>query len=555
MTPLPRGRQTGRIDGAENRRPVTDYVIDRRDTPSNTSALIGTTMWDPVGESMMSVHRKLTHYNQFSKVEFLDQFGVLGRHTLNSGFRRNPDKHAAFHTDRIERLAGWKPGALDAAFSSFYVVPGSYSSSIDHNEYFDFHRGVRLCPRCARMNAHLLLHQFGAIDRCPIHRCRLIKACPKCDRPLAPYSFPEGLPGKSDCGRCGWVACDKPPAGAKAFYAEKRRIVSSLVSWFAEIAGAVSGDSAEISLLSPIFTFRSLANVHHVIPGPDWIGCCMAGATRVRRLSRVSPLTEKRAHRVLAAYSEAQQCPPGGLVARASVRQRRAFAKCYEGAMELGKRYSHQFNPDGLEEGWEECSWGFTRRMNECTSAAALAFNWWRQQISADSGPYGKPSSASLTATLMESSFHELWENGPGRVYRLPLRSPRDTLLDDVSSIDQWWTSSFLEGLYLSMLGLTSFEERPWGAGYPTATYAAAMGDIPLILVKRRKSQLVFSSLTRLAPYSDFRALFGRGYDDLQLFGPRGRVRLRKLHDRIDAPERARVAAATRFGVRRRIRS
>lgn len=63
--------------------------------------------------------------------------------------------------------------------------------------------GLRFCPKCLAKGFHSPLHHLPFLEECPIHRCALLNACPKCARSIR-YSAPAADAFCCPCGHPLW---------------------------------------------------------------------------------------------------------------------------------------------------------------------------------------------------------------------------------------------------------------------------------------------------------------------------------------------------------------
>ena len=486
-------------------------------TDARAAALIGVTAWNPRGESALCVVEKLAMANYLSPGDIAWAFGALGPCSFATASRRDAYDPATIRLERLTSMAGWSPDALDASTPGWYRPPGS-DPAVPATVFFDLHARTRLCPSCARFDVHLALHQFGALERCPIHREPLAETCPQCDEPFRRHTYPP-LEGHHSVGclRCPWGGSTPDSAGAARLGRLRIELLEGYAAWMAEIAraGGQGGDGPTL-LVEPIRRFATLACVHALVPGPAWARDCLIGGERVRQdesAVRWKAGTPRADSRAASAGGRASAASAGGEpVARGRVRTPEALF--YDRAAEWRSRLAHRYNPHDALPGGELTRSGYRMGLNEHVSLGATALMWWNVCLAfeAHTRTDDRPGVFVMSRAAQHSAV-DCWAVGASRWLRWERSPALDP--DDGAAPSEALTRSadrFVESLFLCLLGQTSLLwDEPLQAA-DLVEHAYDIGGMPTTLLTRTKKGTRTVVATTLAPEAGFRRLFASGY-------------------------------------------
>ncbi len=129
--------------------------------------------WNPLGpapyESAWSVFVKLMALN-FCKP--LDIAQAIARSTVPVPNTLDFRQSDWIDFERYGRLLGVAPSRLRAGFLDQLGFPTAYNEKLG--------KGLRFCPECLGHGYHSVLFDLALISECPIHNCRLTRACLSC---------------------------------------------------------------------------------------------------------------------------------------------------------------------------------------------------------------------------------------------------------------------------------------------------------------------------------------------------------------------------------------
>ena len=222
---------------------------------------------------MLMIAQKIVAINEFNHREASRLIGIKGLRTFDAAVRRDPNNRGALDLAKISHLTGWPPGVFDASFTEFYF-PASRPCHYRGQNAIPLYRQLRFCADCAAEGVHLLLHQFEDCVLCPIHRTELITSCPFCQAPIQRFSYSQLDTHPFACETCHWRPWvpDHVPCGQAL---EKRlQVLHGFGTWIEMIQKRIGGSHDGTFLLSAPARFQNLAQMHALIPGPDWIEDC-----------------------------------------------------------------------------------------------------------------------------------------------------------------------------------------------------------------------------------------------------------------------------------------
>ena len=99
---------------------------------------------------------------------------------------------------------------------------------------------LRICPTCVSEGYHSVVHQLAGLERCPIHRRKIVEHCPACRRSLGVYAVGGTCGfGCSSCGKSLLKENDLPPCSQKLL-AHELRYIAPLVKWISRTLPCVS---------------------------------------------------------------------------------------------------------------------------------------------------------------------------------------------------------------------------------------------------------------------------------------------------------------------------
>ncbi len=253
--------------------------------------------WDPLGESMFSIANKLSVFNQCTHREALQLIGSKGLNTLDARARQEPDNKDSLNLAAILSLTGLTPHQIAPAFTEFYF-PKNLATSALPSIVVPLYERLRICKSCANDGVHLLLHQMQDCLCCPIHRTPLSCHCPECRTPTVRYWYQNFAKFPSFCDSCSFEYWKPYEFPLQTDIDARKSIIDGFKEWIKTIQNVLDGGNAKKLLLTGPARFRNLANVHALIPGPDWIEDCLferdAIVVQTRKYSNVLNLPNER---------------------------------------------------------------------------------------------------------------------------------------------------------------------------------------------------------------------------------------------------------------------
>ena len=249
-------------------------------------SLIGVLDRPPEGLSMLGIVSRLVEANGFGRAEARAVLGMKQpRGTVRCSPRRHVDNAEAVELKALLGVTGWRRAQLDASFTDFYVravddaperapFPGPAGWPVR------LAPTVRWCPACARHGEHLLLHQMLDWERCPIHLVPLVDRCPRCGGAGHSYSYPAPVSGLLRCPACRWAPPGTSTAPCRAQVDRRLEVIAGYASWMGRVRDASLGGGTARVLFGMPAPERSLAGLHRLEPGPDWVETCLEAAHR-----------------------------------------------------------------------------------------------------------------------------------------------------------------------------------------------------------------------------------------------------------------------------------
>jgi hypothetical protein len=167
--------------------------------------------WINPFETPWSIFEKLCYANNATRIEVLRTLG-------NSEVKKIKSYVIGDSRRELIQLSGFDPLLLQQYLE--YDLVGHNKSAISNilkpvqyyiesvNTWFPL--PLRWCEQCMRTGYHSWLHQFALVQHCPIHKIKLIDACPTCYNNI-PFLLSDKSLGNPFTCRCGFKLADFTP--------------------------------------------------------------------------------------------------------------------------------------------------------------------------------------------------------------------------------------------------------------------------------------------------------------------------------------------------------
>lgn len=264
-------------------------------------SLIGTSSWNPIGESMWSIGAKLTRLNHLNWVEVRRLLGSKDLKSFNDKPAQCPDDLHNFQLPRLAVSTGWSLDVFAASFTQSYQpawVNDAHTRSVEEP-----YRPLRGCHACFAEGAHLIVHQIPEFTHCPIHQVLLTSECPKCRGWLGQFRVSAPFDHPGICRHCSNPFLRKEKQ-SKSYFERRAQMVSEFHGWLSKIDVTFNRNASRYQWIDGPPELRHLAHIHQLVPGPPWLDSCFFNAKSVKVTNwswSGSPLDrgrQARAHRI-----------------------------------------------------------------------------------------------------------------------------------------------------------------------------------------------------------------------------------------------------------------
>ncbi len=242
-------------------------------------ALIGTSCWNPTGESMWSIVSRLSQCNHLNWTEVCRLFGSKDLRSFRDPATQDPNEENNFAVPALCVSTGWSPNVLKASFSRWYRPPWLHEEKGEYKRTCS--KYLRACPSCLSEGSHLLLHQLEEWVRCPVHDEPLTTRCPRCQNLLGRFAITKEFENAGFCAHCR-----EPVLNGKSKSNEQQerrmRIIKDYNDWMMTIQSTFDPAASKYRWIGCKATMKELIHIHQLVPGPSWVSHCMANGNRVR---------------------------------------------------------------------------------------------------------------------------------------------------------------------------------------------------------------------------------------------------------------------------------
>ena len=418
------------------------------------AALIGTSRWDPFGESMLSIIQRIRVLNILELIDVARLIGQPGVKSFDVAGHWVPDNRDVLDLDRLCDLTGWQKEQLEGSFSHYYL-PEMKSPQVTSR----FEPGgplepeVRLCACCARQGVHLLCHQLAGWAACPVHHSPLIKQCPGCRRSFGGYAYQASRRTVLTlCPECNWGSVHATEINT----ATRREKLTAYRHWVQQIVSLnVRKDTDRLWIGTPNLITGN-ARVHALFPGPAWLSDCLRDSARVR-----TDQIFLRGVRYTAAPDEATDClgdvhlacgrgRQGALIAKVQFRNERLVQK-------LINQRLNRLPAAGKIGGRASRSGKLEFSISNTTLMSRNMWWLWRWAVDELLPPNQRWGyNGQAQHTFVGTSFWSFWRAGPGRVaWRQPFSDTEHWQNGAVLEwVDRHWRARVLSDLFYAMLAV-----------------------------------------------------------------------------------------------------
>lgn len=421
-------------------------------------SLIGTAGWDPTGESMWSIIRRVAKKNHLSWAEVRCRFGSKAYNSFPAVGGVTFDDHSRFNVVGFAKLVGWDPECLRASFSLAYKPPWAEDEYDVGNGRVD--NQLRICRSCIETGTHLAVHQLVKWHGCPIHDEALTSRCPSCNAPIDYYYVHKNFWTKGNCDKC-----DAPVIGERQRTPEEQRqrvaFVREYAEWMQLQQSACDDRSSPFTWLGTAQSVRHLIVTKLAQPAPRWTDCL--DGPHVSRLTTwkwggppVDPGTTARAHR-LSTYptkimygNECHRVRPPRIVEDFARFLSLGVQARFEDLREQfgGRRRSGVFELSS-----KEC----TPRWGEHIDSWATAIWFWRRSLDESFPMRSRVARRRDHPSVYMGAVWKEWVTTVGQLLWSPFRKlshPRNAAF--VRWLTRLWLRRFLDEAYCRFVGVAS---------------------------------------------------------------------------------------------------
>ena len=480
-------------------------------------SLIGIAGWDPTGESMWSIMRRVANKNHLTWAEVRLRFGTRNYQSYTPAGSVTFDDHKQFNVVAFAKLVGWNPDTLRASFSPAYKPPWAEDNYDAGNGRA--HNRLRICPSCIDTGTHLAVHQLVNWHKCPIHDESLTSRCPSCDSPISYYNVSKYFWQQSKCHKC-----DAPLFGDRQPTPKEQE---QRVAFVREYADWMQSQELACDEKSSPFTWLGTAqSVQHLIatklaqPTPRWIDSL--DGPHVSRLTTwtwdgppVDPGTSAHAHRLstdpikIMYGNECHRVRPPRIV--------EDFARFL--SLGVQARYAdlwEQFGGRRRAGVYEMSSKECTPQWGEHIDSWATAMWFWRRSMDESFPMRSRVARRRDHLSVYMGAVWEKWVTTVGQLLWSPFRNlihPRNAAF--VRWLTRLWLRRFLDEAYCRFVGVAS---RAIGADWLNSHWliseldAVAPGSY-WVLERGEDGRTRVHAVSRVAPMSEFVQLQESGFN------------------------------------------
>lgn len=499
--------------GHPNVSPVGGSSTPRLNRPAN---------WDPIGESLWGVLRKLAHFNQLSNIDFKRVFGRAGDTSFHDDRDLSANQCITIPTEKIAELGGWYSFVFRYSTHRSLFPPWSGLTYLEHDGWHRPPRTrLRTCSKCAIQGIHLAIFQEHAWISCPMHATRLSEQCQHCEHPLPPFNLALAGHGRIECEKCKAVIWEIKPSIEPELQQRRQTVFREYEAWMDRLGRQFTGDDASMRWLSGVSSPQQLKYAHACEPGPNWVEHSLANANDVRVVTHAWPhyldLFERlgQAHRTEASEPEMSMSWNG-------------FEAAPRLAHDLGLSVYHAANST---ERWVSANLNLARAVSEGpatmasyqaatssyggTTAWASAKEIWLRlpwlSLIEPHEPY--PDDATVVRRVHKSELWKVWHRG---FWTLLPDSVREKDIQSLHQVMDWlsrlWTAEFLTHDYLRSVGLALRNlDSGWMPRRGLLAELSRASDPMDHLVMASRHGLRIVSLSCVAPVDAFIKIRGRG--------------------------------------------
>jgi len=419
---------------------------------SHKARLNGTSDWKPFGESMLSIIHRICVVNQLGMSNLPILFGRYGAKTFKIDKRLNPENKDGIDLDKLSQLCSWDVNTLSGSYGEFYVWPALWFptkfSKHNNNEKIierrPLHKNIRLCPTCALDGVHLVIHQLRGWALCPIHKEKLLNACPSCHTVFEDYMFShKGHPRLvSACSHCNWNQT-RPKKISNSDLESRHRYISEYREWIKMVSSVTSRDNDSMAFIgSPDFRF-DISRVEKLVPGPSWLRECLTNTsdliTSVHHKSNAVFIPREYSAESLFnnPLRETPGCQVGNLLPKMTFHS----SKCVE-EVELSIKSMNTELFQGIKFDSSRVKAGLNRH----SDIAVKPWYLWRIQFDRYFRPSQRMKYHEEVETLADMRLWDFWRKGPAKILRDQNDVENAELALWVNRL--WWRQTFLESYY-----------------------------------------------------------------------------------------------------------